>query len=292
MLKVALPSGSLEKQTLALFADSLMEVVRKPRSQKALVNDPRISSIVIMNSKLIPTLVEQGAYDVGICGWDLVLEKDVRVKNVAELEYSQFTGQRAKVVLFNSVDDPVQAASEIEPGSKVLSEYPNLTKIFFDRLGIEVDIESSDKTTEANIPEDYRYGVCVSERGETLNANNQKVIDVIIESATTLIANEQAIRNPEIADAVHILELLLVGTLEGRKKIPLTMNVPAEKIDAIIARLPAMKRPTVSELWGGGWFSVTAVVNIAEVNIIIPELLKLGAEDIIQGSLSRVIPHW
>lgn len=294
MLKIALPSGSLEEPTLNLFKAAGLEVIRSPRCQEAAIKDPRISEVVIMSPQLIPQLVEEGKYDLGICGLDWVAETKSNVARVAELGYSQFTDRRARVVLFGSVNDPITQASEVEPGSKILSEYPYCTRSFFDRLGINVRINFSYKTTEANIPRDYKYGVCVSERGESLAANNLKIIEILFDATTTLIASEQAMRNYKKEAAIHILKLLLVGTLEGQRKVFLIMNVPADKIGSIIKKLPAMKKPTVSKLWTAGekYFSVSAVVERSEANLIIPDLLEAGAEDLVEQPVSKVVQHW
>ena len=167
MLKIALPSGSLEEQTLKLFKEANIEVIRTPRCQTATINDPRISEVVIMSPQLLPKLVEEGRYDMGICGLDWIAEtKSSNVARIAELGYSQFTDLKARVVLCGSIEDPITRASEVEPGSKILTEYPYCTESLFRRLGIDVRIELSYKTTEANISRDFKYGVCISERGE------------------------------------------------------------------------------------------------------------------------------
>jgi len=291
-LKIALPSGSLEEETLHLFKGAGLKIIRQPREQRVSIDHPRISEMVIMCPQHIPRLVEKGAYDVGICGWDWVLESGVSVKAVAELAYSRFTSGKVEVVLFGSIDDPIQRASEIEEGSTILSEYPNYTRRFFEKLGIEVNIEFSHRTTEAHIPHDYKYGVCVSERGTTLIANRQKTIEVLFKSATTLIANREAIKDPSKGEIIHILKLLLVGTLEAREQVLLVMNVPADKKNAVLERLPALKKPTISELAGGDYFAINTVVALAQINLLIPDLLRHGAEDLIELPITKLIRHW
>ena len=293
MLKLALPSGSLEEETIRLFQEADLRVLRQPRKQKAEIKDHRISEVVIMRPQHIPRLVEKGTYDVGICGWDCVLESGCSsVEMVTELAYSRFTSGKVKVVLFGSINDPIQRISEIEPGSRILSEYPNYTTRLFKQMGVEVNVEFSHGTTEAHVPKDYKYGVCVSERGTSLIANEQRVIEVLFESATTLIANQQARRDSQKAEAIHILKILLIGTLEAREQVLLVMNVPANKKDVVLGRLPALKRPTISELANGKYFAINAVVSRAQVNQVIPDLLKHGAEDLIEIPISKLIKHW
>lgn len=292
MLRIALPSGSLEENTLHLFEEANLKVIREPRKQESEIRDPLISEVVIMRPQLMPRLVEKGAYDVAICGWDCVLESGALVESVTELAYSRFTSGKVKVILFGSIDDPIQKASEIEPGTSILSEYPKYTRRFFEKLSIKVDVEFSPGTTEAHVPRDYRYGVCVSERGLSLFANKQKIIKVLFESATTLIANKQTLKDPQKAEAIQTLKLLLVGTLEARDQVLLVMNVPAAKKDIVLERLPALKHPTISELAGGEYFALNAVVHRSEINRVIPDLLKYGAEDLIELPISKLIRHW
>ncbi|MEK9180841.1 MAG: ATP phosphoribosyltransferase [Patescibacteria group bacterium] len=294
MLKIALPSGSLEEQTLRLFKEADLEVIRGLRQQKGVLDHGNFKAeITIMRPQIIPKLVERGNYHLGICGWDCVVESGATgVILVEKLNYSRFTSGNVKVVLFGSVDDLTQKASEIKPGSRILSEYPNYTRRFFEEQGLDVEIDFSSGTTEAHIPDDYPYGVCVSERGKSINANKQKVIQVLFESATTLIANQKIMESERGARTVRALKLLLVGTLEARRKVLLTMNVPKDKMAEVIKLLPAMKAPTVSKLWEQDYFSVSAVVDIGWAGLFIPALLEAGAEDLIQQPISKVIKSW
>jgi ATP phosphoribosyltransferase len=292
VLRIALPSGSLEEKTLDLFREANLEVIRKPRRQEAIINDALISEVIICAPQLMPNLVEKGAYDVAICGQDCVLESNASIIEVAELPYSRSTAEKVKVVLFGSIDDPVQKASGIKPGSTILSEYPNITRKFFEQVGTKVNVEFSHRTTEAHIPRDYNYGVCVSETGFSLAANGQKIIEVLCESSTVLITNREVMKDPEKKEAIHTLKLLLLGTLEAKKQVFLLMNVAADKKDAVLERLPSLKKPTISELANGGYFALNAVISRSKMNSIIPDLLKQGAEDLVVLPLSTVIKHW
>ncbi len=294
MLKIALPSGSLEERTLQLFKDADLEVIRSPRQQKGIIGDPNFNAeVTIMRPQIIPTLVEKGNYDLGICGRDCLLESGAsQVEMVDELNYSRFTDGRVKGVLFASIDDPAKSAADIKPGTVILSEYPNYTKRFFEERGLDVKIDFSSGTTEAHIPGDYQYGVCISERGETLTANKQKIIAVLFESATILIANPKMFKDEKNLRTVRVLKLLLVGTLDGRRKTLLTMNVPNDKMAEVIKLLPAMKAPTVSKLWEKDYFSVSTVADIDFASLLIPVLLEAGAEDLIQQPISKVIKRW
>ena len=291
MLKIALPDGSLEEGTIKLFKDSHLEITRKSRERRGSINDSRVSEVVFMRPQIIPKLVQKWDYDVGICGRDCVIESNASVEIIAELVYSKFTNTKARVVLFNSIDNPVNEISEISPGSRILSEYPNSTRRLFRNIGIKVEVHPSNGGTEAHIPQGYRYGVCISERGETLVANQQKVVKVLFDATTVLIANKNAMKNPQKAEAIHILEILLTSTREAQDQVLLMMNVPADKKDSVLKRLPALKRPTISKLVEGG-FAINAVVPLEKVNLIIPELLKSGAEDILEISISKVVRRW
>ena len=142
-----------------------------------------------MRPQHIPRLVEQGTYDLGVCGQDCILESDARVSILQQFTYSRRTLGGVQVVLIGAGDDTTASPEHVPPGSAILSEYPEWTKRFFAKLGIPVTVEFSYGGTEAHIPGDYRYGVCVTETGSSLTANGLRIIGKFFESNTVLIAN-------------------------------------------------------------------------------------------------------
>lgn len=291
-LKIALPNGSLEEGTLRLFEDAGLRGRKSSRKHSAPVDGQLISEARFMRPQHIPDLVASGTYHLGICGSDCIKESGAEVATLAKLLYGRGTSNGCtKVVLVTSEDNPVQGVAEVPPGSLILSEYPNITQQPFAKLGVPVEIRFSYGSTEAHIPTDYQYGVCLTDTGESLEANSLKILAVFFESSTVLIANVSALRG-EKAESIKTVECLLTGVLSARGNVLLKMNVPAEKKEAVLAVLPALKTPTVALLADGSSFALETVVPRSDANRIIVEVAKAGAQSILQLPITKVIQNW
>ena len=292
MLSIALPNGSLEDGALKLFEEANLKVLRAPRRHGAKIDDPRISRVTIMRPQHIPRLVEQGTYDLGVCGQDSIFESDARVSILKHLRYSRRTLGGVQVVLIGAENDATVTPDQVPPGSAILSEYPGWTQRFFDKLGIAVAVEFSYGGTEAHIPGDYRYGVCVTETGSSLAANGLRIIGTLAESHTVLIANPDAALDEKKREAIHIVSLLLSGAQDARDQVLLVMNVPTGQKETILKRVPALKEPTVSSLAHGKGYAISSVISRHNLNAVIPDLLKHGAQDLLELPISKVIRGW
>jgi ATP phosphoribosyltransferase len=294
MLKLLLPTGSLEKPTFEMFEGSNLPVTSLgSRSYQAKIDDPRIAEVRLMRPQEIPIYVGAGLFDLGIAGLDWVLERDCqdKVVQIADLPYSRGSNRPVRIVVAVSNDSPFQRPEDIPAGSKVTTEYVNLTEKYFKSLNIPVKVEFSYGTTEAKVPEIYDVAVELTEKGETLRANNLKIIGEIVVSSTKLIANKASYEDPEKRIAIDELNTLLQGTLEARGKVLIKLNVRKECLDKLISAIPAMKAPTVSQLMTEGtqYYAVESVVEKDGINVLIPELKRLGAEDIIELPISKVV---
>jgi ATP phosphoribosyltransferase len=292
MLSIALPNGSLEEGTVKLFEEANLKVLRAPRRHGAKIDDPRISRVTIMRPQHIPRLVEQGTYDLGVCGYDSVLESDAKVSILQQLCYSRRTLGGVQVVLIGADNDTTSTPESVPPGSAILSEYPGWTKRFFEKLRIPVTVEFSYGGTEAHIPSDYRYGVCVTETGSSIVANGLRIIGKLFESNTVLIANQDVQLDEKKKEAIHVIHLLLSGAQDARDEVLLIMNVSTADKEAVIKRVPALKEPTVSMLAHGKGYSISSVISRAKLNEVIPDLLKHGAQDLLELPISKVIRSW
>lgn len=304
-LKIALPNGSLEEGTIKLFEKANLPIRKDSRKHAARIDSPPVSKVTFMRPQHIPTLVERGMYDVGICGSDCIEESEAHVVRVEELPYGRGASSgAAKVVFVASKENPCKTIEQVEHGSVVLSEYPNITKQAFAGHS-SVEILFSYGGTEAHIPGDYQYGVCLTDTGVSLAANGLKIIAELCTTCTVLIANkdrhhthrklstgEDEIYNGPKLTTIMTLKNLLAGTLEARERVFLVMNVSAEKKERLLQQLPALKTPTITSLSGGSYFSVGAAVRIAELNQLIPRLFEFGAEDLIEMPVSKVIKSW
>lgn len=289
MLSLALPKGSLEEQTLLLFSEADLPVRKSSRAYNPAIEDPRIAKVKILRPQEIPTYVASGDFDLGISGHDWVTETGADVIEVAELPYAKTGAGVVKMVLAVADESPVRSAKDIAPGSRITTEFPRVTKAYFDRLGIPVDVFFSYGATEAKVPDFMDALVDLTETGSTLRRNGLRIIDVVLESTTRLLANRTAWEDPEKRAAIEEIRTLLLGVIEARGRVLLSMNTPADKLEAVIAELPAMKRPTVSQLYGSDDYEITTVAEKSSVNILIPRLKAAGAEDILELPISKIV---
>jgi len=289
MLDIALPKGSLEEQTLLLFKQADLEIRKTDREYNPTVKDPRIKKVKILRPQEIPKYVEEGYFDLGISGKDWVIESDSDVVEVADMFYSKMGEGIVKIVIAVPNDTDIKSAKDIKPGSRVSTEYPNLTKKFFDSLGIPVDLRYSYGATEAKVPELVDVIVDLTETGSTLRKNGLKIVDIILESNTKLIANKKSWKDPLKRKEIEEIKILLQAVLEARGKVFIVMNVPEDKLDSVVSGLPAMKKPTVSKLYKSDYYAVQTVVSKSEINILIPKLKSLGAEDILEMDITKIV---
>ena len=289
MISLVLPKGSLEQQTLQLFKEADLEVKRTDRDYNPRINDPRIGKVKILRPQEIPTYVAMGAFDLGITGLDWVRETGAEVVEVASLSYSKTGEGNVRIVVAVSQEEQIPEPTRIRPGSRVTTEYPNLTRRYFEDLRIPVQLFPSFGASEAKVPDLMDVVVDLTETGTTLRRNGLKIIGQIMESYTVVIASPAAWKDPAKRRAIEEILTILRGVMEGRTRVLLSMNVPAARIDAVIGILPAMKTPTVSRLHNLDYFSLATVVPKGEVNQLIPRLKAAGAEDILEIPIAKIV---
>ena len=291
MLKLVIPKGSLERATFELFEAADLKVLRgSDREYRGMVEDPRIDSVAILRPQEIPMYVEDGFFDIGVTGEDWIAETGVEVVKVTSLNYSKATDRPVKIVLAAPRDGGIQRPEDIKPGARISTEFPNLTKTYFEKLGIPVRIFLSYGATEAKVPEIVDAIVDLTETGSTLRRHGMEILDVLLESRTQLIAHPAAYEDPEKRRAIEELKILLQGAIEARGKVLVKLNVDKDHLDEVVELLPAMRAPTVSALAESGFFAVETIVAKAGINTLIPKLKALGAEDILEIPVTKIIP--
>jgi len=302
-LKIALPNGSLEEGTLRLFDEAGLKIRKNPRTHAATVESPLMSSVTFMRPQHIPSLVARGVYDAGICGLDWVEESGCSPYThvITKLRYGRGASKgEAKVVLVTSEENSVSHARSIEEDAVLLSEYPRITEKILALLRLTCEIQFSYGSTEAHIPKDYPYGVCLTDTGESLVANRLKVISEVMETHTVLITSKEIwsrnyeleLPEPPQLQSLLMLHRLLCGALGAREKVLLKMNVSSEKKDTVLAILPALKTPTVALLADGKSFAIETVVPKEDTNALIIKAAKAGAEGILELPITKLIPNW
>ena len=261
MLDLVLPKGSLEEQTLRLFEQADLPVHRgSDREYNVTISDPRIARVKVLRPQEIGGYVQKGYFDVGITGLDWIVETGADVHSIMDMAYNkQGVGAPVKIVLAVSKESGIDRPEQMPAGSRISTEYPNITRRYFEKLGIPVEVHLSYGATEAKVPEIADAVVEVTETGSTLRKNGMQIIAILLESTTQLIASHQSYADPVKRKEIEEIQTLLTGVLTARGKVLIKLNVSEEKLQAVVDVLPGMKSPTVSRLYGTGYYAVEAV---------------------------------
>jgi len=290
VLRVVLPKGSLEKATMELFEAADLTVLRSSAVQySATIDDPRVAEVRILRPQEIPMYVAEGLFDIGITGRDWVEETGSEVVSLGQLEYSKATSNPIKVVVAVADDDMVKTIADLSDGVRVSSEYPELTRRYFEEHGIKADVRLSYGASEAKIPDIADAVVDITETGRALRAAGLRVIDTILESYTEVIANPVAHADPVKRKAMDQLMVLLRGALDARGKVLLKLNVSEEHYESVLDVLPSAKSPTIGKLANGG-YAIETVVDKSTINLIIPAVRDAGATDLLELPISKIVP--
>jgi ATP phosphoribosyltransferase len=290
VLRLVLPKGSLERATLELFEAADLTVRRSSDvDYRASIDDPRVADVRILRPQEIPRYVADGLFDVGVTGRDWVEETGADVVTLTELHYSKATARPINVVLAVAADAPYRGVTDLPSGVRIHTEYPELTRRYFEKHGVDAEISLSYGATEAKVPEIADAVVEITETGRALRAAGLKVLDTILVSHTELIANPVAYADPDRRKAMEQIQTLLSGALEARGRVLVKLNVEEARLDDVISLLPALRSPTVSKLAGSGAYAVETVVAKSEINTLIPELKEHGATGIIELPIAKIV---
>lgn len=289
MLSLVLPKGSLERATLDLFEAADLTVRRgSDRDYHASVDDPRVERVRFLRPQEIPVYLEQGLFDVGITGRDWIAETGADVVSLGELEYSKATSNPVRIVLAIPSDQPATSGEELPEGVRVSTEYPELTRRYFDEIGVKARIVPSYGATEAKVPDIVDAVVDVTETGSSLRKHGLKIVHTLLTSRTEVVANRAAYEDQEKRAAMEDLLLLLRGAIRARGNVYLMLNASADVIPAVLDQLPALASPTVTSL-ANGEHAVGTVVPKAGINTLIPALKAAGARDILELPISKIV---
>jgi len=286
-LKIALPKGSLQEATLSLFSHAGFEISANSRSYYLSIDDPEIEGVLV-RAQEIPRYVEIGAFDIGISGKDWIIENRAKVVEVCELIYAKQGLRPVKIVLAAPEKSNIKGVKDLQ-GKRIATELVNLTKDYLKKKKVNAKVEFSYGATEIKAGNLVDAIVEITETGATLFSHNLRIVEIIMESTPRFIANKNSWRDKWKREKIENLALLLQGALIGSKKVGLKMNIKKDNLDKVLKILPAMKRPTISQLTEKDWFALETIVDKNESKKLIPKLKKLGASGIVEYSLNKVI---
>lgn len=290
MLRLTLPNGSLQPETLQLFEDADLPIIRpNDRAYNATINDPRFEGVKFLRPQEIPGAVAAGHFDLGFCETHSIREARADVVEAMDLGRGGRAGGVVRIVLAAPAERGYRGIADLPDGVRVSTEFPNIVSEYFAERGKRAVVTYSYGATEAKVPELADAIVEITELGSSLRAAGLAIVDELMQSTRKLIANRQTWEDPTKREAIGEITTLLGGVLQARGKVLLKLNVPAAKLDAVIEALPAMKSPTVSQLFGGDYYAIETVAVKATVNLLIPALKKLGAEDILELPISKIV---
>jgi ATP phosphoribosyltransferase len=287
ILKLGIPAGSLQEATAELFRRAGYKITFSSRSYYPTIDDDEIECLLIRAQEMA-RYVEDGVLDCGLTGHDWIMENASDVREVAELVFSKVSRRPVRWVLCVPEDSPIRSVKDLQ-GKRIATEAVGMTTRYLAKHGVSAKVEFSWGATEVKPPKLADAIVEVTETGSSLRANNLRILDEVLQSTTRFIANHQSYAVDWKRQKIDDIVLMLQGAMAAEGKVGLMMNVPREKLESVIALLPALQKPTVSSLSDAEWVDVNTILAESTVRQIIPRLKAAGARGIVEYPLSKVI---
>lgn len=286
-LKLGFPKGSLQESTIELFKKAGIRINASSRSYFPSCDDEEIE-IMLVRSQEMAKYVEDGVFDAGLTGHDWICESGAKVKEVCELQYAKSGFRPVRWVLAVPNDSKIKSIKDLN-GKRVATELLNYTKKYFAKNKVKAKIEFSWGATEAKAGKLVDAIVELTETGSSLRANNLRIVEELLVSTTRLIANNNALKDSWKKEKIENLAILLKGALAAEGMVGLKMNIPFKQLPVIEEILPALRKPTISNLSDGNWVALEVIIEEKIVKKILPALKRAGAEGIIEYPLNKII---
>ena len=287
ILKLGIPAGSLQEATRELFERAGYRITISSRSYYPTIDDEEIDCLTVRAQEMA-RYVEQGVLDAGITGHDWVVETGANVEEICELVYSKVSRRPTRWVLCVPNDSEIHSASDLQ-GKRIATEVVNMTNNYLKNHGVLADVEFSWGATEVKPPRLADAIVEVTETGNSLRANNLRIVDELLQSTPRLIANRDSVMDAWKKRKLTDIALMLKSCLAAEGKVGLMMNVPKQDLQSILEVLPALQTPTISSLADSDWGDVNTIVEEAVVRNIVPQLKEAGARGIVEYAISKII---
>jgi ATP phosphoribosyltransferase len=286
-LKLGIPKGSLENATVDLFRRAGFQITTSSRSYFPAIDDPEIECMLIRAQEMA-RYVEDGVLDAGLTGRDWVEENEAQVETVADLIYAKQSFGKVRWVLAVPDGSPFKSVKDLQ-GKIIATELVSATKRYLAANGVTAKVEFSWGATEVKPPELADAIVEVTETGSSLRANKLRIIETVLESNTQLIANIDSWKDAAKRRKLEDIRMLLEGAINALGKVGLMLNVEKTNLAAVIAVLPALKKPTISTLSDDDWLAVNTILDETTVRMIIPRLKEAGAQGIVEYPLNKIV---
>ncbi|MFA5339057.1 MAG: ATP phosphoribosyltransferase [Candidatus Omnitrophota bacterium] len=287
-LKIGLPKGSLQEATFKLFKKAGFSISSSERSYFPSTDDPELAP-VLLRAQEMSRYVEGGILDCGITGNDWILENKSDVIRVEELTYAKQSLNPVRWVLAVPENSNIRGVKDLS-GKRIATELVNFTKEYLKKKKVAADVEFSWGATEAKVYSGLVDAIVeLTETGSSLRAHNLKIVETLCTSTTQLIANKKSWKDPWKRAKIEKIAILLKGAIAAEEKVGLKMNIANKNLKKILGILPAMRRPTISQLSVPGWCAIETIIDEKQVRELIPKLKQAGAEGIIEYPLNKVI---
>ncbi len=286
-LKLGIPAGSLQDATVKLFRKAGYNISISSRSYYPTIDDPEIECLTIRAQEMA-RYVHQGILDAGITGHDWVVETNADVQEVCELIFSKVSRKPVRWVLAVPENSEIESVKDLE-GKRIATEAVGLTNQYLDKHGVIAEVEFSWGATEVKPPRLVDAIVEVTETGSSLRANNLRIVDVVLESTTRLIANNTAYVDPWKKQKLDDIALMLRSCLSAEGKVGLMLNVRRKDLEQVLEGLPALQQPTVSSLSDPDWVAISTIIEESIVRSIVPQLKSAGATGIVEFPINKII---
>jgi ATP phosphoribosyltransferase len=293
-LRLGIPKGSLQDATIQLFARAGFNIYASSRSYFPAIDDPEIECMLIRAQEMA-RYVADGVLDAGLTGQDWIAEHAASANGasgavvpLADLIYAKQSFGKVRWVLAVPEESRYQKAQDLEGGT-IATELVRATQAYFARLAVTVNVEFSWGATEVKPPTLADAIVEVTETGSSLRANRLRIIDTVLESNTQLIANPRALRGEWARTKLENIALLLKAAIEAHGRVGIMLNVRAADLDAVLALLPALQRPTISPLSDSEWVAVNTIIEERTVRDLIPRLKAARAQGIVEYPLNKIV---
>jgi ATP phosphoribosyltransferase len=292
-LKLGIPKGSLQEATIQLFARAGFNIYVSTRSYFPAIDDPEIECMLIRAQEMARYVCD-GVLDAGLTGQDWIAEHKLggnskhSLTPIADLVYAKQSFGKVRWVLAAPEDSRFKSPTDFVDAT-IATELVRVTKAYFDRLEVPVNVEFSWGATEVKPPVLADAIVEATETGSTLRANRLRILDTVMESNTQLIANDLALADQWKRTKIENVALLLRAAIEAQGRVGLMLNVRRIDLDRVLALLPALQRPTISSLSDDEWVAVNTIIEERTVRDLIPRLKACGGQGIVEYPLNKIV---